>query len=192
MDFRIFPDFFDRPERIRFVEQESDEIIELVLRRHFITNIPWIFISLVLFLLPLLIPNFFGSIGLNLLTVPASVILGALIIWYLLIISYVIESFLHWYFNIYIVTNKHLVDINFYSLVNRDITEARLEDIQSPPSRIKGIFGSLFNFGDIVIETAATHLRIQFDSIPKPDLVVDRIQDLQHLKEFTPGGINAG
>ena len=81
------------------------------------------------------------------------------------------------------MTNKHLVDINFHNLLQRDITEVRLDDVQSAKSKINGIFGSLFHYGDVIIETAAERQQIQFLAVPKPDFVKDRIQDLQELEE---------
>ncbi|KKQ79056.1 MAG: hypothetical protein UT01_C0052G0003 [Candidatus Daviesbacteria bacterium GW2011_GWA1_38_7] len=94
-----------------------------------------------------------------------------------------IESYLHWYFNIYIVTNMHLVDINFHTLLSREIIEVRLEDVQSQSSKIQGFFKSIFHFGDVVIETAGERQRITFLNVPKPDAVADRIQDLTAVQE---------
>jgi len=93
--------------------------------------------------------------------------------------AYVIENFLHWYFTIYIVTNIHIVDVNYSSLLSRSVVEVKLEDVQSQKASIKGIFRQLFNFGDVIIETAAENQRIDFIDIPKPDLVADRVQDLK-------------
>lgn len=184
MRFSFFPDFFERPERMRFAEQEADETIELAMRRHWVTNVPWILAALFIFALPGLIIFLDQYFGFNFLRgIPDKIYIGTLILWYMLVVAYVIEQFLHWYFNIYIVTNTHLVDINFISLLNRNINEARLEDIQNITSKVRGVIGSLFYFGDVHIQTAAETRVIDFISIPKPDVVADRIQDLQEGRE---------
>ncbi len=182
MTIRLFPAFFDHPLKIRFSEQEEDEVVELFLRAHAITNVPWILIALLAIVLPAALiwadqtfrTNLFASIPTQLLT-------GGIIIWYMLVLAYVFEKFLFWYFNIYIVTNIHVEDISLTSLLSRDITEIEIKDIESASSQIRGVFGSLFNYGTVTIETAAKAQSIIFKDVPKPDFVADRIQDLQEV-----------
>lgn len=176
----LFPAFYDCPPRIRLVHQEEDEHIELFLRQHWVTNIPWIFTAIIGILVPLFLPLIKGFI-LSIVTfsVPTDIYISFIILWYMFILFYIIESFLHWYLNIYIVTNKHLVDIIFWNLLYRDTTEVRITDVESAKTHIRGVLGPLFNFGDVVIETAAKGQSIQFLQIPKPDIVAERIQDLQ-------------
>lgn len=174
---------------MRFADQEEDESIELLLRRHFITNVPWIFLSFTGIFIPIIVLNLNTLLGvLRADRIPGNIVLASLILWYLFLLAFVISRLLHWYFNIYIVTNKHLVDINFYNLLNRDFTEVRLDDIQSSKSQIQGIIGSLFHYGDVIVETAAERQHIDFHSVPKPDAVKERIQDLQENEEG-PGDV---
>lgn len=184
MSFSLFPSLFDHPPRIRFLEQEEDEHIELMVRQHWVTNLGWIVMSVILIFLPLFFPTLSKMINLSvILQIPLNISLGLLVLWYLLIAAYMIENYVYWYFNIYIITNRHLVDIALQSLLARNITEARLDDVQSARSYMAGIWQSLFNFGDVIIETAAEKQNIQFLAIPRPDVVSDRIQDLQELQE---------
>lgn len=179
MKFLFFPALFDHPTNISFAEQEADETIILFLRQHPIVNIPWILASLIASILPVVFiqldtifnAGFFSNI-------PNSLLIAGLIIYYLLILGYAIEQFLHWYFNIYIVTNKHIVDVDFDSLLYRKITEINLTDIESVNNKIVGIFASLFNFGNVNVETAATRQAVVFIKVPRPDFVADTIQDL--------------
>ncbi|MBI2021901.1 PH domain-containing protein [Candidatus Daviesbacteria bacterium] len=182
MEFKFFPALFDKPRKIKFENQEVDEQIELFLRRHPIVNVPWIVAAVIAFFLPFVLVLLDSRLNLNIITqVPSDVILGALIIYYMLIFAFVLERFLFWYYNIYIVTNLHLVDINFLSLLSRDISEIELDDIQNITSDIKGIFASLFNFGSVIIKTAADREMIDFTNVPRPDFVADRIQDLREV-----------
>lgn len=180
----LFPAFFDRPTAIKFSDQEEGEWIELFLRQHWVTNIPWLTAAILGVLLPLVVARFTSLLEfLSVLQPPQEILIALAILWYLFILAFVLSKWLYWYFNIYIVTNTHLVDINFHNLLNRDFTEVRLDDIQSAKSEIKGIVGSLFNFGNLAIETAAERQRINFALVPKPDLVKERIQDLQEVAE---------
>jgi uncharacterized membrane protein YdbT with pleckstrin-like domain len=187
----LFQSLFDHPKKIRFAEQEADEHIELLLRQHWITNLPWIVSAFLGLLAPLIVDRYLQVQLLNQVSFIPSYVLSALTgLWYLLVLAYMIEKYLQWYFNIYIVTNTHLVDINFYNLMNRDITESRLDDIQSVSSTVKGIIAPLFNYGNVQVETAAERQQIAFESVPRPDLVADRIQDLQEKQE--KGGSDVG
>lgn len=180
MGLSFFPALFDRPAKIKFAYQERNEYIELLLRQHWITNLPWIILSLLGFVAPLAFPYliafFESSIGFP---IPFELKVAILLLWYMLVFAYVIESFLGWYFNIYIITNLHVIDVDFHNLLNRHITKVRFLDIQSPRARVRGVLASLFHYGDVHIETAAKTQIIDFLAVPKPDFVVDRIQDLQ-------------
>lgn len=189
MHFNFFPSMFVRPERIRFEHQEQNEIIELFLRQHWIVNVGWIITSAAAVFLPLLVVQLDQLLGLKILDkTPPSIILGAFILWYMLLAAFIFEKFLFWYFNIYIVTNLHLVDINFNSLLHHDITEVDLRDIQSTRVDAGGIGRSFFNYGTLVVKTAAEKHDINFRDVPFPSRVADVIQDLRAYVEPRPGG----
>lgn len=184
MAFSLFPALFDHPAKIRFADQEEDENIELLLRQHWITNVSWIVMSIIGFITPVVLIN--QEIVLEFVKtqqIPNNIVSSFIILWYMAVLAFAISKLIYWYFNIYIVTNKHLVDIDFINLLARNKTEIRLDDIQSARSRFTGILGPLFNFGNLNIETAAEKLHIEFVKVPKPDLVAERIQDLQENVE---------
>lgn len=186
----FFPDFFDKPQNMRFCDQDSDEQIELLLRQDWIVNIPWIFISTILLFIPAIFFNLISKFNISLISqVPSNLITSALILWYLAVFAYIVQSFLYWYFNIYIVTNKHLVDFDFISLLNRNITELRLDDVQGSSYENRGLIRSIFNFGDVKVETAAETEAVLFKDVPSPDVVHDRIEQLQDIAEPKERGL---
>lgn len=179
MKFLFFPALFNNPANISFAEQEADEKLVLFLRQHPIVNVPWILVSLFALLAPILFIQLDLFFGIGFFTrVPLGIFMGGLIIYYLLILGYVVEQFLHWYFNIYIVTNIHLLDVDFDSILYRRITEVNIKDVESVKSKLVGVFASLFNYGDVKVETAAARQEIDFIKVPQPDFVADTIQDL--------------
>lgn len=184
MRLSLFPAFFDTPANIRFADQEEDEHIELFLRQHGITNVGWILVAIILLGLPLVVNGFFADLVFNqFITVPQNIVIAVNILWLLLVMVYVIQRFLHWYFNIYIVTNQHLVDMDLPNLLHRYTTEVQLNDVESTRAVMQGFFKSFFNYGDLIVETAAEMQNITFAKIPKPDFVKERIQDLQEVQE---------
>lgn len=183
MGFSLFPSLFIRPTKISFAEQEPNETIELMLRQHWFTNVGWIIVSLVGLLAPFIFLNSYIDLSLFVpFTIPPEIVLAMVVLWYLFILTYIIEHFLFWYFNIYIVTNLHLMSISFSSLLYKEVTESQLGDIENIFTTMKGVASSLFNFGNVTIETAGKH-RIIFASVPRPDFVADRIQDLSAATE---------
>lgn len=180
MNFKFFPAYFEKPAKIKFQTQEENETIELFLRRHFVTNVPWILTSIIGFFLPIFLVQLDVLFDFNLIPqVPELIIVGGLVIYYLLILAYIIENFLFWYYNIYIVTNIHLIDISLTSILSRSVKEVELNDVQDVTSHINGIIRSFFNFGDVLIKTDAAGEVVSFLEVPRPDFVADRIQDLR-------------
>lgn len=174
----FFPHFFTRPRDIRFQEQEDDEVIELLMRRHWVTNVPWIFFAILGILAPFAIlsalPIFYADFYS---VVPPYLVIFGTVIWYILIFIYIVESFLSWYFNIYVVTNLHLLDVNFDNLLRREFVEVKIDDVESASSKMAGLFSSIFGYGNVVVRTAAEHHQITFDHVPYPDKVTDIIND---------------
>ena len=180
MKLWFFPALLEKPQRIKFAQQEDDEHIELFLRRHFITNIPWIFLAILGFFLPMLVVYLDQVLSFNtLITVPTNFLIASLVLWYMFLVAYILENFLHWYFNIYIVTNIHVVDINFHSVLLRDILEVELKEVLNVSSEMGGIIRSLFNYGTVILKTAAEKQEVTFTEVPRPDMVADKISDLR-------------
>lgn len=183
MSFKLFPAIFDNPENIKFCQQEVDEHIELLLRQHWFTNLSWMTVALIGLIFPFIFTKLDGIFTDVLPQIPGDIMMAVVILWYMGIMAYVLEKYLYWYFNIYIVTNIHITDVTMSSLLSKTSTEAMLDDVQSVKTKVAGVFGSLFNFGDVIIETAADTQDIEFISVPSPDFVAERIQDLQGLVE---------
>ncbi len=185
MQFRFFPSLFQRPNKIRFDQQEDDEVIELFLRQHVIVNVGWVTLSIILLILPPILLQLDMIFGFDFAArVPVNLLLGGLVIYYLLLLAYAFEQFLSWYFNVYIVTNQHLVDVNFYSILAKEVVEISLDDIEVISQNTKGVFSSLFRYGDVTIETAADNLILKFEKVPRPDFVADKMQDLQRNRKL--------
>lgn len=83
----LFSAFIPEPQNVKFETQEDDEKVLLLLRKHVITNVPWILISILLILIPLAVP-FFPFINF----LPARFIPIILIGWYLLVFVYIFKN----------------------------------------------------------------------------------------------------
>jgi len=173
----MFPAFIKNPQSCHYQGQDDDENILLLLRAHPITNLPWILLSIFIFFIPLLVPKFILLLNLDFSFVPQNFSLVLIIINYLLILVIVYEGFLGWYFNVNLLTDKKIVDIDFHSILSKSIDVALLRDVQESTSHLAGIIGMIFNFGDVFIKTAASTESIDLKDIPHPDIVSDIIMD---------------
>lgn len=168
-----------QPCSIVFNDQHEGEELYLLLRKHQITNLPWIVTVVLLLLAPVVfqgvvlyaIPDFYD-------TVSVTLQMGIYLFWYLLIIAYAFERFLVWFFTVNIVTNDRIIDVDFVGLINKNLAEAQFSKIQDVRSEVAGPIQLMFNFGDVFVQTAAEMTNIEFDDIPNPDQVSRLIGEL--------------
>lgn len=165
--------FVARPKNLSFESQLDQEEIILLLRRHWITNLPWMGATFLLLLFPFFLFPFFLSF------LPLRFQLVGVMMWYLFVLAFVLEKFLGWYFNVYIITDERVVDIDFVSLVYKRISDAEISMIQDVTYQVGGIVRTMFNFGDVFIQTAAEKPQFEFNDVPNPALVVKVLQKLR-------------
>lgn len=164
-----------------FRDQESGEQIEILLRRHIITNIRWVLPTIVGVFLPSIIRLLHPAAlpGLDILaTIPTSTLFMTEALWYVVVAGYALESFLVWYYNVYLVTSLRLVDVDFIGLLQYASTEAELRQIQDVEHKQTGLWQLLFNFGTVEVQTAGVRQNLVFEKVPKPNRVADIITDL--------------
>jgi len=178
--------FAVNPKDLRFETQEETEKVILFLRQHIIVNVPWILITIFLVIAPTVIfPLLFHALSLNL-TFPTSYYVVGTLFWYLATFGFALASFIGWFFDIYIVTNERIVDIDFYYLLYKKFSEAELTKIQDIRYTSGGIFATMFNYGNVTVETAGEAPNIEFEAIPFPEKVVETIRELTEHEEAEP------
>lgn len=166
------------PEDVDFETKESDEKIILLLRRHIVTNVGWILVTLLL----IFVPGILGTFGLFSL-LPRGFDLIITLAWYLFTFVYVIENFLNWYFNVYFVTDIRVIDVDFFNLIYKQVSDAHIDKIQDVTYSMGGVTRTLFNYGDVFIQTAAEVSEFRFEAVPNPDKVARILQDLIRKEE---------
>ncbi len=175
--------FAVNPKNLRFETQEETEKIILFVRQHFIINIPWIVITIFLVIAPAIIfPRLFQVLRLTI-TPPVSYYVVGTMFWYLATFGFSLASFIKWFFNIYIVTNERIVDIDFYYLLYKKFAQAELTRIQDIQYTSGGILAAMFNYGNVRVQTAGESPNIDFDSVPHPEKVVETIREITEHKE---------
>lgn len=170
--------FCYRPDNARFETQDRNEKIILLLRQHPLVNVPWVLITLVLVFAPIVL-GYFPLIDF----LPERFQFISIIMWYLVVSAFVIESFLSWFFNIYILTDERVVDIDFHNLIYKEVSDAKISNIQEVNHSVGGVIGTLFNFGHIKIQTAGAVPTFDFLNVSDPARVVRIIGELRQEEE---------
>ena len=166
--------FLVRPKVLSFAERDNDEEIYLAVRSHWITNFKWMLAVLIMFFIPFFFHLF------NFLTfLPSPYRLVGILFWYLFTFMFAFERFL----DLFLVTNERIVDIDFNNLLNKHFAEADLNMIQDVSSSVKGIMGTFFNYGDVLIQTAAEINQINFEKVPNPEKIIKLLKELRQPEE---------
>ena len=166
------------PSGISFKDQDAQETVLLFIRRSFITNIPWIIIGFTLLIIPLGLPFVLKAIPNPLPSLSSTYYLFFATFYYLLTIVYLFINYITWYFNISLVTDKRIIDINFSNLIYKDIAATKLSLVQDVSFVQTGAIRTLFNYGDVLVQTAGTLENFTFEACPQPENVVRIIENL--------------
>ncbi len=177
-----FSAFLVRPKVFSFSERDEGEEIYLATRPHWINNLNWIITAFLMLFVPLFF-RYFSFLNFF----PAKFQFSAVLFWYLFTFIFAFEKFLGWYFNVFLITNERVVDIDFKNMLNKHFAEANLSVIQDVSSSVKGILGTFFNYGDVLIQTASEINQINFEKIPNPDKIIKLLKELRDLEEQKGG-----
>ena len=150
-----------------FVGQHQDEEVEFVFRRHLLdAKRGFIFfaICIALSFIPLnLIPDrslgFWVWLGICLIG-----LIGLLYAWPL------------WYFSVYIVTNQRIRQVSQRGFFKRTVVDLGLDKIQSISYEVPGIFGGIFGYGTLLIQTQVGDMTIEM--VKSPEKIYNRLQDV--------------
>lgn len=166
------------PKNVDFETRDSGEKVVLLLRRHPITNIKWILILVLMVLAPTVL-----SVFPILEFLPGRFQFIAILGWYLTTTAFLIENFLTWFFNVNIVTDERIIDIDFHNLIYKEVSETKIDQIQDVTLKMGGAVRTVFNYGDLYIQTAGEVPNFDFLGVPKPDRVAKIIQELRTEEE---------
>jgi len=161
------------PKSTKFEAQDEEEKIILLLRPHFVTNVWWIILTIAMIFVPL----FWTELPV-ISFLPDNYLFVLTLFWYALILTFVFERFLMWFFSVNIVTDERFIDVDFYGLLFKHVSVAQLENIEDVNYFQKGVMAAFFNYGDVLIQTAAEITEFVFNKVPNPEKVVKVLSEL--------------
>lgn len=166
------------PNKVCFETQDDNEHVVLFLRQHPIVNIKWMIIVAFMITIPSVFV-FFPPYA----SLPASYQFVITAGWYMFVFGYALAKFMGWFFNIYILTDERIVDVDFQNIFFRRISTAKIEEIQDVNIQSSGSFETFFGYGSLFIQTAAEVSQFEFLYVPRPDKVGKILNQLIDMEE---------
>ena len=165
---------------IKLIRQKIYERVAFKLRRHPFTFVPAMVLMFFILTLPLglywiiarnFLPWLESPVGLPILILFAS-------IYYLFVVLYFYTYFVTFYLNLTVITNDRIVDISQNGLFSRTIAEIDLYLIQDATSEIKGFFPTLFDYGNVMLQTAGAVPRCTLRDVSHPHQLRKKLLDM--------------
>lgn len=161
-----------------FPAQEETEKVLSVIRKHWFSYSVFWLLPLLMLIPPLALfvywinnPADISPVFVNLIIIFGSIYL-------LFILAIIIYGFVDFYLDVYIITDRRIVDISQNGFFKRQISEVNLRQVQDVNAGVDGFFATILHFGVVKIQTAAELPNFIFESIPHPYEVSKKIIDL--------------
>ncbi len=168
-----------------------DEKLIFLLRRHPITVLPLAIVTLVLLASPFGINWYVQTYRPDILETPSimapAVLLGST--FFLFAWLFLFQYFMDYYLDTWIVTTRRIINIEQSGLFHRTMSELRLYRIQDVTAAVNGFWATIFNYGEVEIQTAGEKQRFLFEQVSDPNNISKVIIELseadrrEHLDE---------
>lgn len=99
-------------------------------------------------------------------------------LYYLFIWLILFYNWVDYYLDLFIITDKQIIDVAQRGIFNRKLAQYPLSRVQDVMVESRGVFSTLLRFGDLNVQTAGAQARTCFNNIPEPFFVADKINDL--------------
>ncbi len=175
-----------------FPGRKPDEHVIMIIRKHPIVFISRVLVFLLISILPLAIFLYFWSRSYPIASGTLIGVTGYLIalMYFLGTLMALLISWLNEEFDLFILTDHRLIDITQINFLKREVAATPLSQIQDSTGDIQGFFGTLLNYGEIKIRTAAGRgSSFIIDRVPDPDILARKILNYAHESKEMHGVI---
>lgn len=163
---------------IRFKNQNKDEIVLVLVRRHPATQIPWVVLAVFLTLFSLFTSVFIARFF------TAQIAFFCVFFSLSVIFTYSYTNIVHWIYNVGIITEQRVVDIDFLLFTSTDLATTTIEDITEVNTKSSGFWAGIFRYGTVFVSTRGPLPNIEFGDCPDPQYVTMVITDLMKNYDF--------
>jgi hypothetical protein len=167
----------------RLKDFKPDEHIITVARKHWFIFLVEIIGLLMLFIIPFFFIPFiaiFIAAGGGAVAVPPGLGFFFASLWALILWQMLFARWTNMYYDVWIVTNWRIIDIDQKGFFRRNVaTLLNLDHIEDITTEVGGLFGTLFNYGSVQVQTAAASREFVMDNINSPRKVEQIIRKAQ-------------
>lgn len=163
-----------------FPGQSADEKVILIIRKHWIVDVGILFGTFFAVFWPLILYTLVNILW----PIPHSSYVDiGVVVMHLYILFALFWYYVRWIdhrFDLIIFTDRRMVDINQDKLFGRKISEANLGQIQDISSDVKGIWGTILNYGTINIQTAGPEDHVfEMTFVHHPSMIASKVIELR-------------
>lgn len=153
------------------IELKEGEKVIMVVRRYLLTYAGWWLLVGVLFVVPFLFLFWLfahGWWGQSLFFILAG--FGTILL---------LRTLLMWRRNVFVITTHRLIDKDQRGLLDQMVSEVPYDQIEDVSGRVRGIFGTVFGYGQVAVQTGGGNVRIVVDRVRHPLRLQQEINDLR-------------
>ncbi len=135
---------------------EKDEKVIRVVRKHWFAIVIQMAVAVILIFAPII---FFGIIESFIAINPTAknlfLFLFIYVVFLIFVWIFIFVSWLDYYLDVWVITNKRIIDIDQQGLFNREIASLRLDNVQDIKIEVFGIINTLLKIGNLHVQTAS-------------------------------------
>lgn len=170
------------PKYLFKIPGNEDQEIVWFTRKHIVSLLGSIFLIIFLFTVPIVfgvvlwfrMPSVFEGSLLNVLVILTTV-------YYLVIISFSFTVWINYYYDVFAITDQEIVDIKQEGVFGRKINKVSILRIQDVSSQVRGILPTLFNYGNVVAESAGENSQTYvIEDVPNPMKMANKIMSMHN------------
>jgi uncharacterized membrane protein YdbT with pleckstrin-like domain len=174
------------------IKIEKNEHIIAEIRKHWLVFSTEVLILIILAFLPLLFVSIVSNVDFVIDTGIFDVELISLFIFFYslwLLVLWITGSvfWTNYYLDVWIVTDKQIIDVEQHGLFKREVSFLHMDKIQDVTYKMEGIIPTLLNYGDISVQTAGVEGEFPITGVPNPAYVQDKISEALHLYKMDVG-----
>ena len=163
----------------RFPDQHKNEEVLHIIHRHWFNILSHFFIILIFsFLLlasllafPILFPEMLNAVN-------ARFFLFVENTFFIFVWLFGFLTWIDYYFDVWIITNERIVNIEQKGLFVRHISELNFLNVQDVTATVEGLLPTVLNYGDVSVQTAGAENRFLFRQVSDPYQIKDLVMKL--------------
>jgi len=177
----------------KFPGQRKGERVYLILHRHILSFIGPGLIGLVMIILPplaFLVINFFNYLVLEIHPSDYKIIILIGSGYLLFCVGFLLIAWMDYYLDLYIVTDRRIIDVSQKGLFSRSLSAVDLVDVEDVRALETGFLSTFFDYGDLYVQTAGKTRNVDFHQVPNPYSLARKIMNF-HEKALKSEGQNS-